>query len=90
MTTFDYSSLYNQLENTPLAEWGTLLPAQIEAALQPDQHGNLSEWIKTLAALPEIRPSAIDLFDKVRIGAADDVTFDQQQQLAQQLRHFHP
>ncbi|KAA3664131.1 MAG: tRNA 5-methoxyuridine(34)/uridine 5-oxyacetic acid(34) synthase CmoB [Chloroflexi bacterium] len=90
MTPFDYSSLYPQLAKTPLAGWGDMLPAQIAAALQPDQHGKLPEWKKTLDALPEIRPSSLDLLDEVRIGVPDNVTPEQQQQLDQQLRHFHP
>ncbi len=90
MTIFDYSSLYPQLAETPLAEWGTRLPSQISAALQPDQHGKLPEWINVLDSLPEIRPSSLNLQDGIRIGSLDDITPEQHQQLEQQLRHFHP
>ena len=90
MTPFDYSSLYPQLAKVSLAHWGARLPAQIAAALQPDQHGKLSEWTQVLAALPEIRPSFLNLQDGVQIGSPNDITLEQHQQLEQQLRHFHP
>ncbi len=90
MNIFDYSPLYKQLAGSPLAAWGTCLPSQIEAALQPDQHGKLPEWTKVLNSLPKIRPSSLNLQDDVRIGSPDDITLEQQQQLKQQLRHFHP
>ena len=90
MTLFDHSSLYEKLKGTKLSDWGTHLPTQVEAALHSDQHGKMPEWVSTLNALPQIRPSSINMRDAVQIGTVHDVSPAQQQQLDAQLRHFHP
>ncbi|MCP5100489.1 MAG: tRNA 5-methoxyuridine(34)/uridine 5-oxyacetic acid(34) synthase CmoB [Chloroflexi bacterium] len=85
-----YDELYEQLVRTPLAGWLETLPQTVEAMLQPETHGKLPEWLAAVAALPQVRPSTVNLETAVSIGTANDLTSTQHQQLAAQLRLLHP
>lgn len=87
----DYAGLWRRLEATPLSGWHTQLEPRLLQALAPPSHGDLPRWYATLAALPSLTPSSLDLsVDCLRIGIADDISATQRTQLAQLLHDFHP
>lgn len=86
----DYTRLYAQMAEMPLAGWLKELPAQVTAALADGQHGRLPQWRTLLKNLPTIVPSQLNLQDGVTIGQPDDVTAAQLAQLEEQLRQLHP
>ncbi|WP_144935189.1 tRNA 5-methoxyuridine(34)/uridine 5-oxyacetic acid(34) synthase CmoB [Pseudomonas alabamensis] len=67
----DLSPLIQRLAPTPLAQWATTLPAQLEAKLRKG-HGDLARWQAAVDALPALHPSDVDLVDGVRLDAACD------------------
>lgn len=87
----DYSSLYQQMANTPLADWVQQLPAQIEKRLDPRRYGDLPKWQAAVAALPEARPASCD-FNRaaVRIGEGSELDERQRTSMKEQLKQLHP
>ena len=74
-----------------LAPWAEILPAQIEKIFTENPHGDLLRWKKTLDALINIIPSSLDFnCDAIRIGAATDISPEQQYDLVSQLKEFMP
>lgn len=87
----DYASLYQTLEDSPLAAWLPSLPAQVEAALAPQSHGDLPAWQALLAGLPQVRPSRIGLGGgTVTIGVPADCGAATRAALEDALRALHP
>ncbi len=72
-------------------EWAAQLPAQIEKGLDTRRHGDLPRWQAVLGALPDIKPSVIDL-DRgcLQIGQAGDIDKAQYQALITGLKKLHP
>lgn len=85
-----YQSLYTQLSEGPLTGWLDSLPQMVQAALRPEQHGRLPEWLALLDNLPSIVPSHVDLRDSVTIGSGSDISPAVRRQLEEQLRQLHP
>lgn len=85
----DYTSLYDQMNETALAPWLTTLPAAVSTALAPDSHGKMSDWLDALAALPTIAPQEIELRNEVRVENAA-VSDETRRQIAMLLRRLHP
>lgn len=86
----DYTKLYAQMEETPLANWLDQLPAQVAAALDESQHGRLPEWRTILSSLPTVTPSIVNLQDGVIVGQPDELTPETLAHMAGQLRRLHP
>lgn len=87
----DYSPLYRDLSNTPLQDWLTDLPAALERRLaEAHRHGDLPRWQACLGQLPDLQPHLLEWQQGVRIGAADELTAAQQQQLRGALQGLHP
>lgn len=87
----DYTPLYRDLKNTPLAHWLDNLPAALNHRLEDaHRHGDLPRWQASLADLPAIEPSLVDLHNGVVIGQATDLSAAQQQSLDRALRGLHP
>jgi tRNA (mo5U34)-methyltransferase len=86
----DYTPLYTQMQETPLAGWLNQLPAQVATALDDSQHGRLSEWRDILSQLPAVTPSKLNLQAGVTVGQPDDLTAKQHTQLEAVLRQLHP
>lgn len=84
----NYTPLYAQLANSPLAAWAETLPTAVSATLT--NHGKMAEWQAALAQLPPLTPSHIDLHHSVTVGTAADASDSQRQQLETALRAFHP
>jgi tRNA (mo5U34)-methyltransferase len=86
----DYTKLYAQMEETPLASWLGHLPAQVAAALEDAQHGRLSDWRTILNKLPNATPSQINLQDGVLVGQPDELAPETFAQMENLLRQLHP
>ena len=86
----DYTLLYAQMQETPLASWLDHLPAQVAAALGDSQHGRLPQWRKILNNLPNVTPSQINLKDGVIVGQPDDLMPEAYAQMESLLRQLHP
>lgn len=86
----DYTPLYAQMEETPLASWLDQLPAQVAAALDDSQHGRLAEWRAILSNLPNVTPSQVNLKDGVIVGRPDELAPETFAQMESLLRRLHP
>lgn len=72
MTQINYDHLLDTLKDSPLAGWAEQMPAQIDAGLCEKRYGDLGGWKKSLAKLPDVKTSQIELADEVRIGHSSD------------------
>ncbi len=72
MTQINYDQLLDALKDSPLAGWAEQLPAQIAAGLCEKRYGDLGGWKKSLAKLPEVKTSQVELTDEVRISQRSD------------------
>ena len=84
----DYTSFYDSLLNTPLANWLATLPTQVTAALADEQHGNLAQWQNVIAQLPLLTPTEIDLQSAVSVQG--ERSEEQRIHLTQLLQQLHP
>jgi tRNA (mo5U34)-methyltransferase len=81
----DYSLFYQQLANTSAASWLEILPAQVDAALDPQKHGDWNKWLILLEKLPRLPISHIDLN-----SPAITVTGGYNDDLKDILKQLHP
>ena len=76
----DLSPLARRLAGTPLAEWANTLQAQLDVKMEKG-HGDLERWQSALDALPDVRPTHIDLLDGLTLDTdCDDQTRAQMRQ----------
>ncbi|WP_455203867.1 tRNA 5-methoxyuridine(34)/uridine 5-oxyacetic acid(34) synthase CmoB [Kaarinaea lacus] len=67
------------------------LAEQLAKRLAQYLHGDLEKWQQALDALPDIKPSTLDLTaSAIKIGVADDVDETTRQNIIQELRKIHP
>jgi len=67
------------------------LAEQLAKRLAQYLHGDLEKWQQALDALPDIKPSTVDLTSPaVKIGGADDIDKATRQTIIQELRKIHP
>lgn len=79
------------LERPDFAPWQDKFKAAIARRTDPKRHGDLPKWLASLAALPDVRPSTIDLSqDALKIGQATDMTANATQQLHRCLQEMIP
>ncbi|MBK7520731.1 MAG: tRNA 5-methoxyuridine(34)/uridine 5-oxyacetic acid(34) synthase CmoB [Gammaproteobacteria bacterium] len=79
------------LRSAPLGSAGPALCMLLERCLAAPRHGDAAAWEAAIAALPELRPSRIELAqDVVRIGLESDATAAQRTQLETALQALHP
>jgi len=87
----EFNPLYQQLQQTDLADWSRVLPTQIEAVFQQRFHGKRQQWRDLLANLPAVTASKVDLnTNKVSIGLSTDCDLKTQQHLKHILQQFLP
>ena len=86
----DYSELYKALEKSDANKWLETLSDSVERATNSPRHGELDKWLDMLDALPDVKPSSIDLNSEVRIGTAEDCEQSVRDKLEQQLRILMP
>ncbi len=72
----NYQSFLNYLPGSPLAAWVETLPMQIAEGLCVKRYGDLPEWIRALASLPNCKSAQNNFLDKVEIGRISD--YDEQ------------
>jgi tRNA (mo5U34)-methyltransferase len=88
MTQIKYNNLLNFLKNSPLAYWAEILPEQIREGLCEQRYGDLADWKKSLAKLPDVKTNQIHLDAEVKIGAStdcDEITRNQIKTALQEL-----
>ena len=84
----DRQALLAMLNDSMLSHWSKVLPAWFDDA---SRHGNLPAWRKSIAALPAVSVSQVDLNqDCIVIGAPDDMNHAQRRQTERTLHAFHP
>ena len=86
----NYSELYKALEKSDANKWLETLADSVERATNFPRHGELDKWLAMLDALPNIKPSSIDLNSEIRIGTADDCEQTVRDELEQHLRTLMP
>ena len=85
-----YPQLYDRLAGTSARLWLDTLPAALDAASDPADHGQLSSWQTTLSRLPNVTPSFLDLTNGVSIGAPQDINETTRHHLIRDLKQLHP
>ena len=85
-----YSQLFEQLDRSPARSWLRTLPDDIAAALSPVRNRNLEQWQETVAELPDVIPSEIDLQAGIRIGCSEDIDPATRERLIERLKILHP
>lgn len=87
----DYQALYDALLDAKAYAWVNLLPQQLARAFDATKHGDLTQWLALVDAIPELA-TGHRLLDSaaVQIGCRDDLTDNARQQLEQQLKTLHP
>ncbi|WP_300730051.1 tRNA 5-methoxyuridine(34)/uridine 5-oxyacetic acid(34) synthase CmoB [Pseudomonas sp.] len=70
----DLSPLARRLAGTPLAEWANTLQARLDLKMEKG-HGDLERWQSALDALPDVKPTHIDLLNGLTLDTdCDDAT----------------
>ena len=90
MTQINYDALLNALKDSPLSGWAELLPEQIARGLCEQRHGDLPAWKKSLAKLPSVSASYVELEHAVRIGKTLDCTEETRTQIRAALEELIP
>lgn len=85
-----YSSLYPQLEALGLEFWAQQLRQSLPGKLDFSRSAELAGWLNALQALPDLRPTRIELKTRVEIGQAEDLAHVSHAELTAQLKAFHP
>lgn len=85
-----YDSLYPQLAAFGLKEWSKELQEILPKRMVLDNCGKMAGWMSALKALPQIRPSRIDLEGDVTIGSSCDLGRVTCEELIDRLQAFHP
>ncbi len=86
-----YSDLYRALREANVESWANQLPAQIADAFDTMKHGDLIRWQTQLEQLPKLSPQFRDISsDTVKLGDADEITPELQQEFRAQLQAFCP
>ncbi len=87
----DYASLYQSLCDLNAGEWANRLPQQINQALDPSRHGNLTQWERLINQAPSNTASERILdADTVKIGSRDDLSVHERTSLESQLMSLSP
>ena len=85
-----FETLYPRLEELGQAEWVAQLRETLPQKLAPESHGNMPGWLDALAALPKVRPSRVELAERVAVGTAGDLDEISTSKLSETLMAFHP
>lgn len=64
----DLTPLVRRLAGTPLASWANSLQAQLDARMDIG-HGDLERWQGALDALPDLKPTEVELGERFRLDA---------------------
>jgi len=83
----DYSRLRARLDTPALAPLLAKVPQDLATETR---HGDLPRWLATLAALPALTPTSVELNQTLRIGEPDQLSAEQREQLRVNLMQLHP
>lgn len=86
----DYSPLYRQLADTPLAPWLAVLPEALERRFADLNHGDLARWQKALKQLPVVTEPRADLQRGVTLHAGEPLSAEQEDALLAGLQGLQP
>lgn len=85
-----YESLYPQLVAMGQENWAEQLQITLSEGLLLERYGDMPEWMNALQALPDIKPSCVELLDRVAIGSGADLGRISREGLITRLQAFHP
>lgn len=85
-----YESLYPQLVAMGQENWAEQLQITLLEGLLLERYGDMPEWMNALQALPDIKPSCVELLDRVAIGSGADLGRISREGLITRLQAFHP
>ncbi len=84
-------TLRRQLRNSPLESITEAFIHSTISAMNQRRHGDLDKWMDIIAALPEARPSVVELDQAiVKIGRIEDMDAEARARLKQLLLKLHP
>jgi len=85
-----FNKFYQLIAQNRLSAWLNTLPAQLTSWQKNDLHGEFAHWQKTLEALPNTKPSDIDLTHSVTIGDKSDINTGEFKRIENLLKKFKP
>ena len=85
-----YESLYPQLVAMGQENWAEQLQITLSEGLLLERYGDMPEWMNALQALPDIKPSSLELRENVTIGSSSDLGDISREELIALLQAFHP
>jgi len=86
-----YQPLYDYLDDMGLGAWRQTLEQQIKSNFSASHHGKMPLWQETLAALPAVELSQLELKNAIEIGTASDLTASMPEaELVELLKNLHP
>lgn len=85
-----YRFLYPQLDALGLQDWSRHLQRTLPQMFALESRREMAEWQAVLQELPQIRPSCVDLNERVEIGRAEQLDIVSRKAFVTQLKAFHP
>lgn len=85
-----YDTLYPHLDALGLQAWGQELRQTLPTKFALDFHGNMVDWQKALEAMPDLRPSQVELKARIDIGRREDLGAASVEEFRAQLKALHP
>lgn len=88
---FQPETLRRQLQNSPLESIADAFIHSTISVMNQRRHGDLDKWVEIIDALPEARPSVVELDHAIiKIGQLEDMDADARCRLKALLLEFHP
>ncbi len=85
-----YQPLYSKLDAMGLQAWRQQLEQQVTERLAVERHGKMPMWLQAMNAMPDVKPSAIELGDTVAIGHDADLGSFSREHFVELIKTFHP
>ncbi|MBZ0308141.1 MAG: tRNA 5-methoxyuridine(34)/uridine 5-oxyacetic acid(34) synthase CmoB [Anaerolineae bacterium] len=86
-----YEESFRLISNSPLSPWAGQLASRTASRFDPRRWGDLPMWLETLAALPPLNPSLLELHTpEVTIGSDADADEKTRAELEALLRRLGP
>jgi tRNA (mo5U34)-methyltransferase len=89
VTLFDREALYAELQSRGHCDWAAELRRRTNAALSPEKHGKLDEWITAWQQLPAIESPTMDCSGDA-VTLTGEVCEASRIAMENSLRTFHP
>ena len=85
-----YESLYPQLEAIGLGEWSQQLRQSLPEMFALERRREMADWHAAIKSLPQVRPTGVELKDRVEIGRVDELDEAGKEALVEKLKAFYP